>query len=281
MSMKFAIRPLAIAAAAAIAVPATLGGFQAAADPIPAKTTQLAQSRLQLTRIPMILVTAIMNSAFRGTRMRLNNYGSSRRPWFLANDSTLTLSSRLGGGTIRFSIPEYRAGATRYYVRDVNLRGVSVTQLNTVIRIGLFYDSRGVELKGHCWGWILKCPAGNDSSRPDVNIDNMRVVIRLLPTALDGSVSYGRVWVRFNGRIQARGVCRLAGDPCNAYLRYKPLIRNAIGIAVRRQLLQIAVRRRVARALRPLLDSRGIGRVVMAYIHRNDLVVVHRPFPRS
>ena len=63
-------------AAAAIAASITIpfGTPPALAEVVAGKRTQLAQSTLRQTRIPMVLVIGVMNSAFRGTQLRLHNF---------------------------------------------------------------------------------------------------------------------------------------------------------------------------------------------------------------
>jgi len=264
---------LATIASAAVITPPIFSP-SAVAETTAKTPPQLAQAALQQRRIPMIQVIGILNSTFRGTRLRLHNFRPSRGPrgpWHLPNASRLTLGPNLGGRTINFTIPEFASGRTRYYINDLNVTAVAVHQHHTAIQITLFFEGNGVEFKGMCAGGPMTCPVGNDSSRPDGHFDDGRLRITLMPAALNGSVSYDRVRVSLDGRFSIRGI----GAPFSRF--FDRIAKVKVQNVARQQLQQLPPRQAVARALRPLLDSYGVGQVVMVFIHRNDLVVIHRP----
>jgi hypothetical protein len=242
-----------------------------------AGSASVAHAQAEMRSIPVVIVTALIRDAFEGTTIRLNGYGSVNAP-IVENDSVITLGPRLGGASRRFSILPARSGRSphHYYVSDINLRRIAVDHANTAIRLSLFFEEDGVELKGLCRGGLGSgCVAGRDESTPDIQIDNFRIDVVLVPGAVNDSLSFSRATVRMHGEPQAGGVCRLGPDICNALTDYKNRIRQHIEDSIRTFVLQSGIQATLARMTRPLLDERGVGRVFFAQIRGNDLEVFY------
>ncbi len=226
------------------------------------------------TRVPGILVKAALLSAFQGTRLRLNNYGPKRGgSWHWKNSSFVRLGPRLGGTSKRFNIPEYRKGSFRYYVNDVKLARLDAGIEGGSFRITARFESKGTEFKGRCKGY--KCVLGSDRSAPDVNWKKPSIVILLTPGAMNGSLTYRQVQIRVKGKLAGNGPCRLPGDPCNMFTRYKSRIKKAVVFGLSAQLMKPSVRRRLAQQLRPLLDRFRIGSVQSVRVSGGDLIITH------
>lgn len=233
------------------------------------------------TSIPLTRITSLISTAFAGTRIRLNNFGTVRAP-FVENGSSIRLGPILGGRTQRFTIfPFFEPRKpVYYYISDVNLRNISVGTSRQFIRISLHFESNGTELKGICRGSQVECFAGRDGTIPDIQIGNIRVDVLLEPWAADGSVSYRRAIVRFHGNSQAGGICRvthrMGADICRALYDYKAKIAQATESAVRSLLNRADLRRHLATAMRPVLRAEGVGNVFFTQIRSRNLEVYHR-----
>ncbi len=233
------------------------------------------------TPIPLSRITTLIRTAFSGTRIRLNNFGTVRAP-FVENASSVRLGPLLGGRSQRFTIfPFFQPRKpVYYYLSDVNLRNISVGTSRQFIRISLHFEDSGTELKGICRGSRVECFAGRDGTVPDIQIRNIRVDVLLEPWATDGSVSYRRAFVRFHGDSQAGGICRvthrLGADICRALYDYKTKITQETERAVRSLLNRADLRRHLATAMRPVLRAEGVGNVFFTQIRSGNLVVYHR-----
>jgi hypothetical protein len=260
---------------------AALGG--SAASALLAIKPALADPRPEygviITRVPGALIRAAIEGAFRGTSLRLDNYGPRHgNSWHQANASRLALGPALGGATRTFTIPEARKGPFRYYVNDVNLAGLAAGFAGDRLKLNFRFEKRGTEIKGRCGGGVFDgCVAGSDSTAPDVQWEgDASLDLLLRPVALDGSLSYDRATVRLNGRFQAGGACR-AIDVCNLVAHYKERIRESVEGPANAILTSADIRRRVAAALRPVLDRVGIGEVRFVRIDGDTVNVHHRP----
>jgi hypothetical protein len=245
---------------------------------------------LTTTRIPGLILTSQIQTLFEDTELRLNNSGpeSPRGSWYKPNDSWIRLSDALGGEEVPLDIPAARGGAMQYYVNDVNLSDVRVSQQGGDVVIRLLFESGGVELKGYCWGTRsmidLDCPVGPDDSAPDIQIDNLNVRIHLPPARFvpdrgPVAVSYGTPRVVATADVQARGVCEVV-DVCGLLIDYEALILTGIETGLQGMLDQRWIKQIVAEALRaatagPPLGP--IGDVNSVRFEGSDLVIRHRP----
>lgn len=230
-------------------------------------------------RIPVSLLAALIQAKFRGTQIRLNNYGRRHgNSWYKGNDSQVRLSSALGNGTRRFSIPAVNKIPYRYYISNVNLRSINVGQNGSRFKISLAFESSGVEIKGRCaTGNILKrtlCAVGSDKAAPDVQMNNAVATVLLTPAISSdrSSITYSSISTDFNAKIQAQGVCKIAGL-CNKIFSYKRKIKNGIKSAMFSMLNRNSVRSAVANALRGEIRQRGIRQISGIQIIGQNLVI--------
>jgi len=231
------------------------------------------------------LVASAIEGAFRGTQLRLNNYGPRHGDsWHKANDSFLRMSATLGGGERRFDIPEVVIRArvkvpllpdpkytARYYISDVNLASVAVAPAGGTFKITMRFESNGTELKGRCSDG---CVVGSDDTAPDFQINGARVDVFLTPAALDGSVSYGAARPEFHGHVDGSGLGEFFEN------KVKREIKNRLEPTIAGKLNEATVRHQVAAATRATLNRLGIGRVNSVRMIGGNLVIDHTP-PRS
>lgn len=119
---------------------------------------QTLRNRSQITRIGTSIITQIIKGVFKGTKVYLHNRGSkSSNSWHKKNASYIQLSKTLGGRKQKFDIPESRInarayGTLRYYIDNVRLSKLNVTQEDDAFKLSLFFESNGTELKGYHTG---------------------------------------------------------------------------------------------------------------------------------
>jgi hypothetical protein len=171
-----------------------------------------------------------------------------------------------------------------YYMNDVNLQLIDVGTEGRSFKLTFQFEDVGTELKGHCikeeligGGW-KDCPVGTDKGAPDVQIQGMRVHVLLEPTAYLGGITFGRVQVRFEGSIQAGGICNVHGiDICDRLGHYKREVQQQIEQAFSNLINRGSARPAVARVFREILDARAIGEVRSARIEGDNFVITHSP----
>ena len=173
---------------------AALGGTAASAFLVlkPALADPRPEYGVIITRVPGALIRAAIDSAFRGTALKLHNYGPRHgNSWHLRNGSRLVLGPALGGGAHAFDIPEARKGPFRYYVNDVNLAALTVGFDAGRVKLNMRFEKTGTEIKGRCGGGVFDgCVAGSDSTAPDVQWQgDASLDVLLRPVALAGSIA--------------------------------------------------------------------------------------------
>jgi hypothetical protein len=241
------------------------------------------RGRRDVTRVNALILATLIERAFRGTVIHINNFTSrshavdGRDSWHLANDSFATIPIRSGPRTRIFNLAEVSQGPLRYYVRDLNLTRVFVRIADNAFRLIFAFEDRGpTEIKGKCsntTGSIdLACPAGSDSTAPDFEINDARLEVLLTPGRdASGNLTYGAVRTTFEASVEGGGVGGIFEE------RVERAIKSAVEEIVTRELDTTASREAVGRALRPELDRRGIGSVIVARIEGSDLVIESYP----
>jgi hypothetical protein len=241
------------------------------------------RGRRDVTRINASSLASIIEGIFRGTVVHLNNYTPSRHTvsgrdsWHLANDSFLRRSAAMGGGETRFSLDEVSRGPLRYYVRDFNLSRVAVRPEADAFRLTFLFEDRGpVEIKGRCSNTTDSidpaCPVGSDDTAPDFEINTARLDVLLPPVrTADGDLTYGSVRVTFDADVQGGGV----GDIFETQV--KRSIRSNIEPRITSLVDDAALRRTVARSVRPALDRARVGSVITVRFEGGDLVIESYP----
>ena len=239
-------------------------------------------ARADIIRIDAGLIASQIENAFRGTTLRLNNYGPRRGDsWYLANDSLLRLGAPLGGREHRFTIPEVVIRArvkvpllpdpkytARYYISDMNLIRVSVAAEGAALRIRMEFDSRGTELKGRC---SAGCVVGSDDTAPDFQINRSRVDVSLTPAVFRDGLAYSSVNAQFSARVDSSGLGEFFER------RVKSEIKSRLEPAIVNALNNDDVRMRIYSALRPTLDTARIGVVRSVRLEGRNLVIDHTP----
>lgn len=241
-------------------------------------STQTAQGfeyrvATQTRRINAGLLAAVLEGAFSGTQLRLNNYGERRGDsWFKPNDSWLRLPATLGGSTSMLQINEARVGAgRRYYVSDVNLERVSVTAQATNFRISFHFESGGTEIKGRCSG-NATCFGASDDAAPDFQVNGARLDILLTPLAYAAGLSYAvPPQAAFHATVDGTFVGEILDNVVERELKQK------IPAAAVQALSSATVRRNINDALRRSLAGFGIGAVHSVRMENGSLVIEYSP----
>ena len=233
------------------------------------------------TRLNASLLASLIEGVFTGTVIHLNNFTrtshavSGRDSWLLRGDAFVTRSAAMGGGTTPITLEEVSRGPLRYYVRDLNLDRVTVRPETDAFRLTFRFETGGpVEITGRCSNTTASidpaCALGSDDSAPDFNITDARLEI-ILPPVRDasGSLTYGPARVNFELNVEGGGVGSISTfeDLVSRSIKrnVEPLITGMIDNA--------ALRRTVARSLRPALDRAGVGNVINVRFEGSDLVI--------
>ncbi|MBW4420876.1 MAG: hypothetical protein KME13_16840 [Myxacorys californica WJT36-NPBG1] len=239
----------------------------------------------QDVRVPVQLITALVNNAVQGTQLHLNNFGPKQgKSWHKPNDSFVRLPQALGGNQFPFNVPEGvkdldcgffcpDAGDAKFYVQDWNLSTPQVGWQSPTFKLSLLMESAGREIKGFHTGAVSL----GDNGVPDVEINNARMDVFLRPIAANGRLSYTVTRVDFNANIQATGACRIFGvDICNPLFGYKNTIVSLVETQVRTRLNDPTLQGRVANAVQPVLNQFGIRQITKVSVSGDDLVIRHQ-----
>lgn len=249
------------------------------------------------TRISVALLTTALEGGMRETEVHLNNYGqeNEERPesWYRSNDAYIRLGAGLGGGEIRFDIPESRSarGPFRflYYVQDVNVVADSIRVTlpggpqDLLLTVRFPFEEEGTEFKGHCLTSSGgSCLGSKDRIAPDVQLDNAYVDVVLQPTVAAGTLTFEVVDVQFVGDVQAGGFCNInlgftSFDLCDALGNYENLITTEITTTVFSAFSEGDLQGQVAAGIQPFLTAFGIGDILSLRRDGAELVIVHQP----
>jgi hypothetical protein len=227
----------------------------------------------QTRRVGGPLLASLIQGAFAGTVIHLNNYGPRHgNSWHVPNDSFIRLGAGVGGGELRFSLTEVRAAAgRRYYVHDLNLDRLLVRPETGAIKMIFEFESVGTEVKGRCSDNIT-CFGASDDAAPDFEINSSRLEISLTPVRhATGGVTFGPVDARFFAAVDGRGLGELVEGIVERDTR------TAIQNTARNSLDQPGVRDRVATALRPVLEGVRITGITAVRMDGRDLVIEFIP----
>lgn len=248
-----------------------------------------AQAEVREARINLGEVTAALNIIFAGMQLKLNNYNGSHH---ITNGSYLQWPLLMTGGQARrqrFNIPEVRQGPYFYYISDVNLERVRFSLSGGRIVLHMAFESRGTELPGRCFviakhvpdlkdriAYRALCAVGNDKAAPDVQWNNLSVIVRVRPQARKGNVYLVDPQVTVGGNPQIGGICNLGFDLCNALTNYKQVIRQGLEARIRSMLASARAQRAIANVIRQrILAQRKIELVASARIVGRTLVLQH------
>lgn len=249
------------------------------------------------TRLSVALLTTALEGGLRETEVHLNNYGQENEElpesWYRSNDAYIRLGAGLGGGEIRFEIPESRSarGPFRflYYVQDVNVVADSVAVTlpggpqDLTLTIRFPFEEDGTEFKGHCLTSSGgACLGSKDSIAPDIQLDDAYVDVLLLPTVATGTLTFDVVDVQFEGDVQAGGFCNInlgfiAFDLCDALAGYENQITAAITTTVFSAFSEGDLQGQIAAGVQPFFAALGIGDILSLRREGTELVIVHQP----
>jgi hypothetical protein len=231
---------------------------------------------METRRIPMSLLAGLVQNAFDGTQVRINNYNPATQRT-RENDSFVRLSDALGGTERRFNIGPAVTGPRKYYINDINLADIRVLPAGDELRVAMVFESNGMELIGSCGqdGFDAGCVAGAPDVQARIAVDIFFTLDRYYSRAAPISLSFSRVRVVPNVNAQADGLCLAVDFLCSAINDYRTLIRNIVESNFVNVLDTPAMRDQVAVALLPTLSDLNIGTLNSVRIEGNNLVLAY------
>lgn len=242
------------------------------------RATQAFEFRvgMETRRIPMRIVSGLVQGAFNGTQIRINNYDPATQRT-RENDSFVRLSDALGGTERRFNIGPAVSGPRKYYINDINLASTRVMPAGNELRVAMVFESNGMELIGTCGqdGFDAGCIAGAPDVQASIAVDIFFTLDRYYSRAAPISLSFSRVRVVPDVNAQADGLCLALDFLCSAINDYRGLIRTIVESSFVNVLDTPAVRDQVAVALLPSLRGLRIGTLNSVRIDGNDLVLAY------
>jgi hypothetical protein len=229
---------------------------------------------METRRIPMTLVSRLVQDAFSGTAIRINNYDPETH-LVRENDSFVRLSDALGGTERRFNIGPAVSGPRKYYINDINLASTRVMPAGNELRVSMAFESDGMELIGTCGqdGFDAGCVAGAPDVQATIAVDIYFTLDRYYSRAAPVSLSFSRVRVVPNVNAQADGLCLALDFLCSAINDYRTLIRTVVQQSFTTVLDTPGVRDQIARALLPTLRGLRIGTLNSVRVEGSDLVL--------
>jgi len=238
------------------------------------------ETRLEVTKtsIPTTLLINLLNTTFKGTKLRLDNYNGS----YKENDSRLTLPKKLTGGkkpTI-FDIPEGRWGPFFYYVNDIDSTGFKFYMSGKKIALKLSFEGNGTEIPGRCLHDAVLCVLGDDATAPDVEWNNLSVIVTMKPKASNGQIYLVKPAVTVTGAPEIQGLCNAIPVPrvdlCDIISDYKNIMRIAVASALQRELNKPALRERLASVIqKEILSSLKIASVESIKVAGGNFEIRH------
>jgi hypothetical protein len=138
--------------------------------------------------IPKSALTGILTSQLSGTRGRVNTYGPRvGNSWFVGGESFLRFPDAIRRDPILFDqlyeIPVDQG--RRYYFNDINLSGIRSIPQGQYIRVNLYWESDGPEVRGECVDNFF-CGLGS----PSIQLDSFVIQLDLRPAVQGGVFTY-------------------------------------------------------------------------------------------
>jgi len=153
---------------------------------------------VQEIAIPKSAFAGILGSRLSGTTGRVNTYGPRvGDSWFINGQSFIRFPEEVRPDPIIFNqlteIPV--AEGRRYYFNDINLSGIRAIARGQYIRVNLYWESTGPELRGECVNNFW-CGLGS----PSVQLDTLVMQLDLRPAVQEGVFTYDHfdIQVGFN-----------------------------------------------------------------------------------
>ena len=249
-----------------------------------------------------------IKSVLTTVKIHLNNYGPARgtekgyKTWYKGGDSWMKykdFSNNNESKIIPINIPGFDKGAlgvkARFYVNDINSLAAISTVSGKHLKLIIDFESNGVEIKGHCSSKsflnavdsVLSsssssndlCVLGTDYSIPDMQMNNLSVIMYMYPIVEGGKIRFKSTGVNVKASVQAQGACNVAGlsSICNA-VGYKTIITTQVKKAVSKKSTIIAkmLSKAFTSPISPLVQQ-GIKNIRTAKIKGNNLVVTYKP----
>ncbi len=195
--------------------------------------------------LPKSKLTGLLNTVFSGMRIHINNFGPRHgKSWYLPNDTYIEI---FGRQTILSNISEIKRGVRgrkRYYINDFNMESARASFDGDKLKIVLTMETNGREIKGMC----RKCLRGtDDSSVADLNLTDPKFEIKASLTALNCSITFREIEVKYLGGVDGRGFVEIVDGIVER--RMRPIIEKGIKDALN------ANRTLIAEKLRPVFGD--------------------------
>jgi hypothetical protein len=212
--------------------------------------------------VPKPALVSAFNSAVKGTRVHVHNYGP-RNNWSWHKDQSYVQTP--SGDRTSFSVPEYayqvtKTGRTlKYYVKDFNATNITAFTSGAKIGIRLAFESAGQEIQAHCIrragpAWNRHWKECSLDIERDIHLNNAQLSMAVTPVARNGSISFDNPSVSFSADIKiANRLCRTFKGICGwieGKIRSKmyPAIEQAMLATLNKKKLKDEVANRIRNA---------------------------------
>jgi hypothetical protein len=138
--------------------------------------------------IPKAALTGILTSQLSGTTGKVNTYGPRvGDSWFIGGQSFLRFPEAIRRDPILFDqLAEIPVNpGRRYYFNDINLSTIRSIPRGQYIRVNLYWESTGPEVRGECVN-DATCIAGT----PTIQLDSFVIQLDLRPAVQGGVFTY-------------------------------------------------------------------------------------------
>ncbi len=253
----------------------TLGAALLGGAAVPALAGIPDRKTLRDTPLTLGIFSAGMQARLAGLSVRLHNYRSNGgRGGHEPNASFIHFPGRTPD---TFDIATIERGAKRYYLNNIDLeRFVVRPAMGRGLKMILWFEGRGTEIKAHCRGTILQCPVGRDDSAPDIQVNHMKVEVVFGPRTFKDGLTFVPIDIDFSAEIRAGGICG-GPDICNVLTHYRVLIRREMKRRFAERLGTTSQQEAFYTGTRGALTDLRIGTVHKVRVHGSNLVITHSP----
>ncbi len=237
--------------------------------------------------MPSLMLASAVQDIFSDARIHLNNYGSKNGSSMKKHDSYIKLPDSMGGMRTLLTLPEYNFSLTNqdgrpypyfgnphYYINDINLDVVQVSTKSNGYVMTLYFENLHDEFIGESEG-------GGAPDPPEIQLDNLRVVLEFMPAPLDGLI------VADYKKIEVIGDFRGMGSSCDygpvdickkLYASYEEDVIKQLRREITELLEKPYNRLAFGRALKPWMKVYGIGEVTRISLSGDILYIDHIPW---
>ena len=143
----------------------------------------------------------------------------------------------------------------KYYLNNVNSEVVRVEYSRKKFILTVAFEKEGPEVKGKCPG----CKVGKDNRAPDINWQDPKIKIELIPTAYNNSFTFQVSRVKFLGKFKLNGPLQKFFPAITTY--FKAAIVNEVKMQIANILNRNSIKNMFADAFRNEVRELGLNSV--------------------